>query len=1453
MTSERQTKSMQLSIDLGTSPYNNQYLFADRYLDHILTGDERWPAGLAEAEAFLGWLRDLYEHEREHLAAYSEHQLEQVWFRPILAHLGHVWQEQARVPGLGSGIRQPDYVFFPAEAARQAALSAQKTEEYAQHALAVGEVKAWDVHLSKKRRAGSPTFDAQNPSYQIDYYIKATGLTWGILSNGRQWRLVHRESSYRLDTYYEVDLIALVERGSASAMRYFTMFFHQAAFQEDAQGRVFLNDVLAGSRAYAIALEEDLRENAYLALEQLMQGFYDYTPNRLEPDDLHAVYENSLYLLYRLLFVLYGESRGLLPVENLRYRELFSFLEFKQEIAEQIDKGTYIPKRTNKYYGQLSVLFHIINGDDPGLSSEINVARYNGGLFDPRQHTFLAEKSVGDQAFTRAVDLLCRRRSESGGMEFVDYRTLNVRHLGSIYEGLLEYQPRRAAEAMVAVPISSRNGSGEQWVVAAQAPRGAKALARRAPGDIYLETDKGERKATGSYYTPQYIVEYIVEQTLGPLVARVRKQTRSEGEPYPNDQAFVDAILNLKILDPAMGSGHFLVDATDYLARVLATDPYVQTEEAPNKSDLNYWQRLVVERCIYGVDKNPLAVELAKLSLWLTTFVGDKPLGFLDHHLACGDSLVGADVADLGAAPPPALDRRRNNRVAEGQMNLFAYLLSQRLPVVMSKIMAIIDQESDSYESVHAKETANRAIQRLKAPFESVANLWTSAYFGNQYAPNDYQETLNLLHAPETLLMMKSVQAAEAIAAEHRFFHWELAFPEVFFDMQGQPLGKAERGFDAVIGNPPYVRQEQIVSNKVFLRSHYDVYHGMADLYIYFIERGLDVLREKGMFGFIVSNKFMRASYGHRLRRTLTSRTQLQQIVDFGELPVFKEAAAFPAIVLLHKNYVKHQKVNVARIKTLDFEDLAAEISSSSHTVKDKGLADGGWSLADTQITELLIKLEKVSMPLKKYIQGEMYRGISTGLNEAFFIDQATRDRLIAEHADSRDLIKPLIMGDDVRKFRIEYQGRYIIFTRRGVNIDHYPAIKRHLQQFQAKLEPCTIEDNIEDNRACQGRKPGNYTWYEIQDTTDYWTFFEQPKIVYPDIAKEARFALDLEQFYPANTVYVIPRRDDYLLSLLNSNLSFFFMQRKSTVLGDPENRGRLRFIGQYMEQLPIRRIDFTTPEDKRALLMATARRYYEAGEHDALLAFTAARLEAEPAQRDVIHDLLAYLAQQMTDLHVTRQRLEAANDPFKYLDRSASFVKFTDAFSDAIKYGQRINCYGREEMPVALDKVHHDIDGMRLIPEGDEWRLEIQLKRRDPDTGWREWQHEGDGHLIARAWMAAYRFPLPEKQARYYQIALPVRDEFTNAASFPGGYTRSTAKKLALTRVPAFDPDVNLAPLLELRAELADIRARIAAADALIDQIVYQLYDLTPAEIKIVESAIHTTDTEQAQEEGDV
>ncbi|RLC61147.1 MAG: hypothetical protein DRI48_11080, partial [Chloroflexi bacterium] len=773
---------------------------------------------------------------------------------------------------------------------------------YAAEALAVGEVKRWDTSLGKKRRGGGPRFEDRNPSWQIDYYLRATGLDWGILTNGRLWRLVHRDTSHRLQIYYEVDLVQLLKEADPDRMRYFTLFFRQAAFRRDARGRVFLDDALAASNAYAVELEEDLQENVYRALGRLMQGFLDLPANDLTPDDLGAIYDNSLYLLYRLLFILYGESRGLLPLGNDQYRANYSLTRIKNEIARlEVTPAS----RTTLYWGQIKNLFHIINGDDAELNRSLGVPRYNGGLFDPEKHPFLEENEVGDRALVEAIDLLSRRTTEAG-REFADYRTLGVRHLGSIYEGLLEYRPRLAGEPMVAV--------GDEWLAASEAPEDARVIERRAPGEVYLVTDRGERKATGSYYTPQYIVEYIVEHTLGPLVARISESISESA----NGQAFVEAILDLKVLDPAMGSGHFLVEATEFLALALATDPYVTTEET-TEEDLTYWKRRVVERCIYGVDKNPLAVELAKLSLWLSTVAADRPLSFLDHHLKCGDSLIGAWVEELGEVPPVMLSKRalkeRKARYDAGarQANLFETRLIEKLPVVMGRILEITEQESKDYDTVRAKEAADQAVRELKEPFQAVADLWTSAYFGNEFVNGEYDEALMKIGQPNELMELPAVQRARAIADRRRFFHWELAFPEVFYDQNGQRLGE-RAGFDAVVGNPPY-GADLSEEETSYLLASFSLQSYQLDTYMLFIEKGLELARLTGFWGMIIPNTWLLNLYSDQIREHIFNEATVSSIVHY-QRPVFPEATGDTEITVLRKE--RPEKTHQVEIRLIE-------------------------------------------------------------------------------------------------------------------------------------------------------------------------------------------------------------------------------------------------------------------------------------------------------------------------------------------------------------------------------------------------------------------------------------------------------------------------------------------------------------------------------------------------------
>jgi len=1199
---------LQLTMAIGAA-HRNQYLFSDHYLDNLLPQDLRWESARPEAGTFLAWLQERYAQERHLLPDYNETQLEEHWFKPILGRLGHVFEGQASVPGLNQGVKRPDYVFFPDEATRQAAVGAQNTGEYAADALAVGEVKRWDTPLSKKQKGGEASFEAQNPSWQIDYYVRVTGLEWGILSNGRLWRLVHKDTSERLSIYYEVDLVDLLRRGGAGAMRYFTLFFRQAALCPDAQGRVFLADVLAESKAYAVALEEDLEANVYQALERLMQGFLDLPANRLGTGELREVYENSLYLLYRLLFILYGESRGLLPLHLTSYRDNYSLDRIKREIAEL--RAVPAPM-TTIYWGRLRQLFQIINGDNVELNRHLGVPRYNGGLFDPEQHPFLERYAVGDRALVEAMDLLSRRTSEAG-REFVDYRTLGVRHLGSIYEGLLEYQPRYASEPMAAV----REEKGERWLRTAEVPERARVIVRRGVEQVYLETDRGERKATGSYYTPQYIVEYIVENTLGSLVeeARERVKARAKGAKgkaarAAAEQSLVDEILGLKILDPAMGSGHFLVEVTEYLARALATDPYVETG-ASAEEDLTHWKRRVVERCIYGVDRNRLAVELAKLSLWLATVAEDKPLSFLDHHLQCGDSLIGARVADLGAVPPVVLSkkalRERGAQYAAGvrQANLFEIRLIERLPVVMGRILEITEVESDSYETVQAKEAADQAVQQLKAPFQAVANLWVSAYFGNEFTQGEYDEALGLIGQPDGLLALPAMQRAQEVAQERNFFHWELAFPEVFYDRHGRSLREVA-GFDAVIGNPPY-GAAFTKPDKAYLVSAFDSFQLDFDSYVFFLEVSRDLTRSGGRASLIVPEMWLRLETNENLRRALLSTTTLETIWISGK--VFEDAVVYTCV-----------PVFVRQVPTADHSTtitLSEESDSfgvrSIFKIDQTRWLDNAYArieyLISPQLEGLLGKIVQNSLALSELC--DIAQGL-TAYDKYQGQDEITvRSRAFHASYKKDETFRKWLGGVDVARYELDWAGEWISYGP-------WLAAPRNPRIF---VGPRLLFREV----------PGSQRRIQSQFTDDALYYGHS---IIPCLPKPNLLGFSLL----------------FVLCLVNSRLLSFF--------------GRIRIPNfakatfpklnpSDVGDLPIRHIAFITSTDGRARLIEEAKAKVEeviralaasgaVGSDSPLerailaraaalvLEFVSERLAAEPEQADVVHDLLAHLAEQM-------------------------------------------------------------------------------------------------------------------------------------------------------------------------------------------------------------------------------
>ena len=357
---------------------------------------------------------------------------------------------------------------------------------------------------------------------------------------------------------------------------------------------------------------------------------------------------------------------------------------------------------------------------------------------------------------------------------------------------------------------------------------------------------------------------------------------------------------------------------------------------------------------------------------------------------------------------------------------------------------------------------------------------------------------------------------------------------------------------------------------KDYAKGKYETYAGMADLYTYFIERGVKLLSENGLFGIIVANKWMRARYGKPLRIWLKKQAILE-ITDFGDLPVFEQATTYPCILLISSGDPAATFASV-QVGNLEFSNLQGYVNQFAYEVRQDVLDDDGWSLSEKRTQELYLKITNRGMALTEYVNGKIHYGIKTGRNSAFIIDAATKKLLIEQDPSSAEIIKPFLMGRDVYRYQNPDSERYVIFTRRGIDIDKFPAIKGYLKQFRQILEPKPKGWK----GAWQGRKPGSYAWYEIQDAVDYYEEFEKDKIIVPCIIKSASYLFDKHGFYSNDKTTIIVSDDLYLYGLLNSKVLDFVMHQISST----KQGGYFEYKPMYLAQLPIRTIDFDNPAE---------------------------------------------------------------------------------------------------------------------------------------------------------------------------------------------------------------------------------------------------------------------------------
>jgi type I restriction-modification system DNA methylase subunit len=713
----------------------------------------------------------------------------------------------------------------------------------------------------------------------------------------------------------------------------------------------------------------------YSAFKRLL--FADVLKQNPQHEPL-LLYRKTQKLLDRFLFILFSEDRGLLPANSIT--EILN----QWNTLRELDEDVPLYSRFKKYFGYL-------NTGHKGKRHEIFA--YNGGLFAPDE--VLDSLTVDDQLLYEQTAKLTR----------YDFETdVDVNILGHIFEHSLN-------------DIEEIRAEGEGRTI------------------TYKDT---KRKRDGVFYTPKYITQYIVRNTLGTFCNAKKQEHRLTPDDFTPDQrkakkrelltrldTYRAWLLSVTILDPACGSGAFLNEALDYLISEHRQLDEMNANLLGIPLVLSDVANSILEHNLYGVDLNDESIEIAKLSLWLRTAQKGRKLTSLNHNIKAGNSLI-----------------------------------------------------------------------------------------------------------------------ADAAIGGEKAFDWHTEFADV---MQ-------TGGFDVVIGNPPYVRQELLdkTHKAYYVQQFRSVGNGTADLYVYFYERALRLLKPNGYLGYITPNKFIKAGYGKNLRGYL-SGFDLQQIIDFGELPVFEDAGTFPAILVVRKATDKPADTVFAKIQTLAFASLENEIKKLGIGIAQTQLTEESWPLSAQETGKIFSKLREVGKPLIE-ISIKIYRGLVTGYNEAFVIDSAVREQLILEDSKSADLIKPFVIGDNVRFYKINYENKHLILTKIGTPMNNYPAVFNHLKKYQPALEKRSDK--------------GNH-WWELR-ACDYYNAFEGQKIIFPDIAKESRMTYDETGLFMGNTAYFIPTDDLYLLGVLNSKLIFYYFKHNAAVLGDADAGGRLRWFRQDVERIPI-------------------------------------------------------------------------------------------------------------------------------------------------------------------------------------------------------------------------------------------------------------------------------------------
>ena len=717
----------------------------------------------------------------------------------------------------------------------------------------------------------------------------------------------------------------------------------------------------------------------------------------------------------------------------------------------------------------------------------------------------------------------------------------------------------------------------------------------------------------GSFFTPGFITMYMCRETIRKAVVQKFNEAKnwncdSLTDLYNKieDQEEANGIINsIKICDPAVGSGHFLVSALNEMIAVkhdlnilqdregkrlrnyqveVVNDELIVTDEDgvlfeynPNNKEaqriqetLFHEKQLIIENCLFGVDINPNSVKICRLRLWIELLKSAyyknatelETLPNIDINIKCGNSLVSrfdidSDLKDALKSSKWTID---SYRIA---VDTYRKAESKEQKRDMERLIS--DIKSDFRSEISSNDPKVKRHRKLSGELFQMTQQ-TQLFELSKREKKAWDKKLTEL-TKDTKKLEAEIEKIKANKVYENAFEWRFEFPEVLND------NGVFVGFDVVIGNPPYVQLQSIKEvSEQLKRFDYETFSSMGDLYALFYERGNEILQQKGVLSFITGSAWMRTNYGQNLRTYFNQKTQLLEVIDLSDCEIFESATVLTSIISFTKSQKEPRPIKAIRFTKNDQGKLLnlAEEVKKNHTIISR-FPESSWIILDPKANTIKEKVELVGKPIRDW-EIKINRGILTGLNNAFVIDKETKNKLITEDPKCEELIKPLLRGRDVHKYYFDNSDLFLIgtFPSININIENYPSIKSYLKQYLPKLKQTGETFENREGKKEKTRKKTSGEWFETQDSIAYWEDFSKPKIIYPNMTKFLPFTLDVDGNYVNQKCFIVcGEKIYYLTAFFNSKLFKFCFEESF-----PELQGNTRELNKVIfETIPVKQI----------------------------------------------------------------------------------------------------------------------------------------------------------------------------------------------------------------------------------------------------------------------------------------